>query len=80
MVQASYRNDVQSAQQITTASNTSADPNAPECGTGYQVLGLEWNFNPTTHLYQTVVSYVSVPVVNGTKTTYPWCARSAPTW
>ncbi len=70
IVQASYRNDVQSAQQITTASNTSADPNAPECGTGYQVLGLEWNFNPTTHLYQTVVSYVSVPVVNGTKTTY----------
>jgi type II secretory pathway pseudopilin PulG len=70
MVQASYRNDVQSAQQITTASNTAADPNAPECGTGYQVLGLEWNFNPTTHLYQTVVSYVSVPVVNGTTTTY----------
>ncbi|MFY9783008.1 MAG: type II secretion system protein, partial [Acidimicrobiales bacterium] len=70
MVEASYRSDIQAAQQITTASDTGTDVITPECGTGYQVLGLEWNFNPTTHLYQTVVSYVSVPVTNGTTTTY----------
>ena len=65
MVQASYRNDVQSAQQITTASSST-----PQCGSGDQLLGLEWNLNSSTHVYQTMVSYVSVPVTVGSKTTY----------
>jgi prepilin-type N-terminal cleavage/methylation domain-containing protein len=65
VVQASFRNDIQSAQYLTTASSSD-----PQCGSGYQVLGLEWNFNPGNNLYETVVSYVSVPVVNGTTTTY----------
>jgi hypothetical protein len=65
VVQASFRNDVQSAQYLTTQANGSG-----QCGPGYQVLGLEWNQNPTTNVYQTVVSYVSVPVTVGSKTTY----------
>ena len=52
VVSAYYETDVQSAQQITI-SNT-----APECGTGSQLLGFEWSFNPQTSAYQTVVSYV----------------------
>jgi hypothetical protein len=65
VVQASFRNDVQAAQEITTSSTSSN-----QCGTGFQVLGLGWNLNPTNHTYQTVVSYVSVPITVGTKTTY----------
>jgi hypothetical protein len=65
IVEASYRNDVQSAQEVTTDG-----AQAPECGTGTEVLGLEWNLNPTTGSYQTVVSYVSVPVTSGATTTY----------
>lgn len=66
VVQASFRNDVQSAQEISTDKNQ----NLTECGTGYVVLDLEWNENPNTHVYETVVSYVSVPVVSGSTTTY----------
>jgi Tfp pilus assembly protein PilV len=65
VVQASFRNDVQSAQYLTTQST-----NSPQCGTGLQVLGLEWNENPTTNVYETVVSYMSVPVTTGSTTTY----------
>jgi hypothetical protein len=65
VVQSTFRNDVQSASYITT------DPTAQGiCGTGHQVLGLEWNQNAATDVYQTVVSYVSVPVTRGSTTTY----------
>jgi hypothetical protein len=65
VVQSTFRNDVQSANYLTT------DPTAQGiCGSGYQVLGLEWNQNAETDVYQTVVSYVSVPVTSGSKTTY----------
>ncbi len=54
--------DVQSASQITTQA-------APQCGTGgTQLLGLEWNLAGGT--YDTVVSYVEVPVTSGSTTTY----------
>jgi hypothetical protein len=52
VVSAYYETDVQSAQQLTV-SNT-----APQCGTGSQLLGFEWSYNPQTSTYQTVVSYV----------------------
>lgn len=68
VVQASYRSDVQSAQEITTQASTN-----PECNTNpnaTQVLGLEWNLNSATGVYATVVSYLTIPSVSGTTTTY----------
>ena len=69
VVAANFRNDVQSAAYITTDST-----NNLQCGTGTQLLGLEWNPNNSGGSsgggFQTVVSYVSVPIVNGSKTTY----------
>ena len=35
-------------------------PTATQCGTGNQLLGLEWNLNSQTSTYQTVVSYVEI--------------------
>ena len=55
VVLASYEPDVQSAQTITTATQGS-----PQCGTGTEMLGMEWNLDATTGFYQTVVSYVEV--------------------
>jgi Tfp pilus assembly protein PilE len=49
-----YEKDVLGAEQITTSAT------ATQCGTGTQLLGLEWNFSQQTGQYQTVVSYVLV--------------------
>ena len=49
-VSAYYEQDVQSAAFITSAGGT-------QCGTGPQILALEWNANPQGQ-YQSVVSYV----------------------
>ena len=65
-VEASFRTDVQSATRITT----NASSLSTQCGPGNQLLGLEWNLNPSTHVYENVVSYVSVPVTSGAATTY----------
>jgi prepilin-type N-terminal cleavage/methylation domain-containing protein len=55
VVLASYQPDVQSALTITT------DPTgSPQCGTGTELLGMEWNLDETTGFYQDVVSYVEV--------------------
>ena len=67
-VQASYRNDVQSAQEITTSSTTSPQCNSDASAT--QVLGLEWDYDATTGLYGTVVSYLTYPTTSGSTTTY----------
>lgn len=65
VVSANYRNDVQSAAFVTT------DPtNNLHCGSGTQLLGLEWNPNTSGGGYQTVVVYDSIPVVSGPTTTY----------
>lgn len=64
--QANFRVDIQSAEQITTQSSNTGD----ECGTGTQLLELEWNENNTTHAYQTIVSYMSVATTSGSTTTY----------
>jgi hypothetical protein len=75
VVQASYRNDVQSAQEITTVANApgTPSPQGPECNVNVnatQVLGLEWNLDPGTGVYGTVVTYLTVPTTVGTVTTY----------
>jgi len=61
---ANFNKDVQSAQQIETAT-------VPGCGASSQtqVLGLQWG-QDANGTYQTVVSYVVLPVARGAKTTY----------
>jgi len=67
VVAANYANDVQAAVYLTTDATSS-----PQCGagTGTQLLGLESVLNQRTGAFQNLVSYVSVPVTSGTKTTY----------
>jgi hypothetical protein len=66
VVAANYQSDVQGTAQITTASSST-----PQCGAqsvnGTQLLGLWSNVNQSD---QTIVSYVSVAVVNGSTTRY----------
>ena len=52
-----FVNDVQSAQQITTAPNNGSS----QCGGGTQLVGLEWNLQ-SSGSYLDVVSYVDVTV------------------
>jgi prepilin-type N-terminal cleavage/methylation domain-containing protein len=59
-VSANFERDVQSAAMLTTSSSVS-----PMCGTGAQLLGLEWSPNQAGG-YQSIVSYVGV--ANGTTT------------
>jgi prepilin-type N-terminal cleavage/methylation domain-containing protein len=56
MVSSNFANDVQSAQQITTAPNNGS----AQCGQGTQLMGLEWNPQGTSGTYSNVVSYVDV--------------------
>ena len=60
-VSAFYEQDVHNASMLTTSSS------ATHCGTGTQLLGLEWNLNTgtTPNTYQTVVSYSSMPSKTG---------------
>jgi prepilin-type N-terminal cleavage/methylation domain-containing protein len=53
VVSANYQKDVESAEMITTQPSST-----PQCGTGTQVLGLEWNLQGT--VYENIVSYVKV--------------------
>jgi prepilin-type N-terminal cleavage/methylation domain-containing protein len=65
VVSANFTNDVGSAAFITTESASK-----PQCGTGTQLLGLEWNYDATNNLYETRVSYVSVQVGSGPTSTW----------
>lgn len=65
VVSSDYTKDVQSAAFVTTQTSSS-----PQCGTGTQLLGLEWNYDAAHNVYVTRVSYVSVPVTNGSTTTW----------
>jgi prepilin-type N-terminal cleavage/methylation domain-containing protein len=64
VVSAYFVKDVESAAYLTTNQNSAAT----QCGSGTQLLGLEWSFNQTTGNYSTVVSYVEQS--NGTATSY----------
>jgi len=50
-----FEQDVQSASLVTTNGASS-----PQCGSGTQLLGLEWDLNQSTNTYETVVSYDTV--------------------
>jgi prepilin-type N-terminal cleavage/methylation domain-containing protein len=70
VVASTYQKDVQSAGYITNDSNSS-----PQCGAGVlagstQLLALESVPNQKTGDFQTVISYVAVPVTSGATTTY----------
>jgi prepilin-type N-terminal cleavage/methylation domain-containing protein len=61
-----FNRDVQSAEQMTTQSTVACGPSSPT-PPQTQLLGLRWGANSAaaaTGGYQTVVSYVSVPVLN----------------
>lgn len=64
VVSSTFLKDVQSSQMITTQNSSS-----PQCGTGTQLLGLEWS-GTASKGFQTVVSYDDVAVTNGSTTTY----------
>jgi prepilin-type N-terminal cleavage/methylation domain-containing protein len=64
VVSAYFVKDVESAAYLTTNQNSTST----QCGSGTQLLGLEWSFNQTTGAYSTVVSYVEQS--NGTATSY----------
>src|SRR5580693_6286588 len=67
VVAANYQSDIQGTADITTASSSTPQCDAPSGAIGTQLLGLESNVGSPT---QTVISYVSVPVVSGSTTTY----------
>jgi hypothetical protein len=58
VVSVNFGNDVQSAANLTTMT-------AAQCGSGTQLLGLEWGPGVQPGSFQTVVSYVLVPNANG---------------
>ena len=47
-----FEQDVASAALVTTNATST-----PQCGSGTQLLGLEWDLNEATRAYETVVSY-----------------------
>ncbi len=59
MVSSTYLKDVQSSAMVTTQAAST-----PQCGAGTQLLGLQWDNG------QTVVSYSSIQVPNGSSFTY----------
>ncbi len=77
VVSSTYLRDVQSALMITTQSSSS-----PQCGTGNQLLGLEWNGTLASG-FQTIVSYDSLATTSGSTTTYSlvrqYCAYGSTT-
>jgi Tfp pilus assembly protein PilE len=71
IVSANFVQDVQSAQQMTTSSSTT------QCGTGNQLLGLEWSLGPQSSTYQTVVSYVEIRTGSTYSLVRQYCASGA---
>jgi prepilin-type N-terminal cleavage/methylation domain-containing protein len=63
VVAANFAKDVQGAADVTQQGNSS-----PQCGAGIgtQLLGLISDQNLTTRVFQTDISYVSVPVIGST--------------
>lgn len=93
VVSAYFQHDVLSVEYLTTSTNpantstsgtVTANPMA-QCGSGTQLLGLEWNFNPnintSTGQYQTVVTYAVVTHGSTTSLVREYCtgASSTPT-
>gem|GEM_PF-2383431 len=68
-----YVRDIQSAESIQT--NNPAVTNTPICGTGNQILALEWNLNLTT-TGPTFVSYVLTTVGGNNAIVRNYCTAS----
>jgi prepilin-type N-terminal cleavage/methylation domain-containing protein len=66
VVSANYQNDVQGASFVTTATSSTPQCTSPSLTTATQLLGLESDLytgnGPNDGLFQSVISYVSVPV------------------
>jgi prepilin-type N-terminal cleavage/methylation domain-containing protein len=63
VVSSTFGGDVQSAAFLTTQNSTTN-----QCGSGSQLLGLEWGQSPTTSVYENMISYMSQEI--GTTNTY----------
>ena len=78
VVSSDFNTDVQAATYITTQSSST-----PQCGSGTQLLGLEWDQNSSTKNYEYVVSYVDEQYPGGAAGTYQlvrnYCASTAGT-
>jgi prepilin-type N-terminal cleavage/methylation domain-containing protein len=72
-VSAYYEQDVESASDLTTSATVT------QCGTGTQLLGLEWNLNQQTGQYQSVVSYIETADGTGFSLVRRYCAAGAST-
>ena len=72
VVASGFTQDVRSAVQITTGST-------PACGTGTQLVGLEWNFSTSTNTFQTVVTYAIIPAGSLDELVREYCAAGAST-
>ena len=66
-----YEQDVQSAANLTTSAT------ATQCGSGTQLLGLEWNLNQQSGQYQSVVSYVAITKGSSTSLVRQYCSAGA---
>src|SRR5271170_1380776 len=72
VVSANYQKDVESAEMITTQPSST-----PQCGTGTQVLGLEWNLQGT--VYENIVSYVKVDNGSTSSLVRQYCTNGSTT-
>jgi prepilin-type N-terminal cleavage/methylation domain-containing protein len=72
VVSANFQKDVESAEMITTQPSST-----PQCGTGTQLLGLEWNQQGT--VYENIVSYVKVDNGSTSSLVRQYCTNGSTT-
>ena len=72
VVSANFQKDVEGADMITTQPSST-----PQCGTGTQLLGLEWNQQGT--VYQNIVSYVKVDNGSTSSLVRQYCTNGSTT-
>jgi hypothetical protein len=72
VVSANFQKDVEGAEMITTQPTST-----PQCGTGTQLLGLEWNQQGT--VYQNMVSYVKVDNGSTSSLVRQYCTNGSTT-
>jgi len=73
VVSTNFENDVHSAIELTTDSSSGS-----QCGTGTQLLGLEWSPNQSG-VFQSVVSYIEVKIGSTYSLVRQYCASGAST-
>ena len=75
IVATNFEKDVQSAVMLTTDAGVTVP--ATQCGSGTQLLGLEWGLNQQTGAYESVVSYVKMPQGTRYELVRQYCASGA---